>query len=86
MAMAEQTGGAFNWRARETISVGQYAELMGLCIDSAYSAIARGDVQAIRIGRRWLILVPPLIRAIDGQAHQPTANGHHSGGEQLRLI
>jgi excisionase family DNA binding protein len=39
----------------EAITIGQAARRLGVHRDTLRSAIARGEVPAARIGRRWLI-------------------------------
>jgi excisionase family DNA binding protein len=46
---------------RKVLNVAEVAEVLGLSRNAAYEAVRRGDIPAIRIGRR--ILVP--VRALD---------------------
>jgi excisionase family DNA binding protein len=46
---------------RKVLNVAEVAEVLGLSRNAAYEAVHRGDIPAIRIGRR--ILVP--VRALD---------------------
>jgi excisionase family DNA binding protein len=48
--MAQDTRGN-----RRTYDVPEFAEMMGIGRSAAYNAIARGEIEAIRIGRRLVI-------------------------------
>lgn len=58
---------------RATITVDEAALLLGIGRSSAFSAIRRGDLPHIRIGRRLLVPVPQLLALIRGtnQPHPP---------------
>jgi hypothetical protein len=43
-----------------TCTVDQYRELVPLSRNSAYKAIERGEVEAIRVGKRIHVLTAPL--------------------------
>ncbi len=51
-----------------TISVEDAGQLLGLGRSSAYDAVARGDIPAIRIGRRRVVPVPALARMLLGES------------------
>jgi len=55
-----------NWRDRETITVPEYAKVIGVCLTTAYNSINAGEVETIRVRRKILVCVPPLRRKIDG--------------------
>ncbi len=40
---------------RQTLSVEETARLLGIGRASAYKAVRRGEIPAVRIGRRWLV-------------------------------
>lgn len=47
-----------------TISVAQAAELLGIGINHTYRAVAAGDLPAMRLGGRILVLTAPLQRML----------------------
>ena len=51
-------------RSRATVTVDEFAELMGIGRTSAWAAVNAGEVPTIRIGRRVLIAVPALLRTL----------------------
>jgi excisionase family DNA binding protein len=65
--------------ARRTYTVPEVAALLGIGRSTAYDLVARGELQATRIGRRWIVSPvvleqilgerPPLPRDL-GSAHQ----------------
>ena len=44
----------------KTQSVDDAAKALGIGRNQAYEAVRRGDIPAIRIGKRWLVLREPL--------------------------
>jgi excisionase family DNA binding protein len=54
------------------ISVDEVAKLLGLGRNQIYAAIARGEIDVLRLGRRILILRAPLERKLRGEDSQPT--------------
>lgn len=48
-----------NWKV--TISVPEAADLLGIGRSAAYDAVRRGDVPSVRVGRRVLVPVAPLL-------------------------
>jgi excisionase family DNA binding protein len=42
------------------------AHLLGIGRNQAYDAVRRGDIPAIKIGGRWLVLRVPFQRMLDG--------------------
>lgn len=51
-------------RHRATITVDEYAALVGVSRATAYIAVNAGEVPSIRVGRRLLVTVPALLRAL----------------------
>lgn len=51
-----------------TIDVKTTAAVLNLGLNQTYEAIKRGDVKAIRLGGRWLVLTTPL-RELLGADH-----------------
>jgi len=43
-----------------TITVAQYREIVPMGENQTYSALAKGDIPAVRMGRVWHILTAPL--------------------------
>jgi len=54
-----------------TISIGEAAQLLGLCGLTVYKAAERGDIPTIRIGRRILVLREPFERMLQGEEATP---------------
>ena len=52
------------WLSRPSCSVTQFAEMFGLSRNAAYEAVERGDVQAVRIGKRIIVPTAPLRRML----------------------
>ena len=55
-----------SWRDRATVSVDQYAAIVGVSRATAYAAVRAGEVATIRVRGRVLVCVQPLIRQLDG--------------------
>ncbi len=51
-------------RQRPTISVEEAGELFGLGRAAAYAAVKRGDIEAIRFGKRWLVPTAKVLRQL----------------------
>jgi hypothetical protein len=52
------------WRSRTVVSVTVAARLLSLSRQAGYDAVARGDLPAIRIGRRLVVPVVKLRRML----------------------
>jgi len=52
---------------RATISVSDAAALLGISRNSAYEAARTGQLPARRLGRRWLVPVPALLRMLESE-------------------
>jgi len=53
---------------RGTCSVEEAAAILGVSRGLAYAAARAGEIPAIRLGRRLLVLVEPLRRMLDGES------------------
>ena len=45
---------------RQTYSVRESAELLGIGLNTAYEAVRSGDIPSIKVGGRYLVLKQPL--------------------------
>jgi len=59
-------------REKPSITVDECAELFGLAPNSIRSALARGDIPSLRIGRRIIISRRKVLEMLNGSA-QPVA-------------
>ena len=59
-----------------TLSVVRAATLLGISRASAYNAARKGELPAIRVGGRVLILRSGLERLLEGGTPVPEANRH----------
>ena len=57
-------------RDRATLTVEEAAELLGVGRSSAYEAARRGDLPAVRLGRRLVVPVPALLRLLNEPQEQ----------------
>lgn len=56
-------------RHRATVTVEEAANLLGIGIQTAYLAARRGELPGcFRVGRRWIVGVPALLRALEGDS------------------
>ena len=53
-----------NWRSRTVLSVPVAGRLLDLSRQGAYNAVARGDLPALRIGRKLVVPVAKLRRIL----------------------
>lgn len=61
---------------RQTLTVGEVATILGIGRNSAYQAIARGELPALRLGRRLLVPRAALERHLaEGGAAEHAAPG-----------
>lgn len=60
--MADTSG----WRDRATISIPEYAQIIGVGSQTAYDAARAGEVPTIRVRGRVLVCVPALLRQLEG--------------------
>ena len=49
---------------RQTVTVEEAAQILGISRSSAYEAVRRGDLPAIRIGRRYVVPRAALERMV----------------------
>ena len=54
-------------------SVEELAEVLGVGLNQAYSAVQMGKVPAVRLGRRWLISRKTIDRIANGEVAATTA-------------
>ena len=59
-------GEVMSWRERATITVDEYAAIVGVSRATAYAAVRAGEVAVLRIRNRILVSVPALIRQLEG--------------------
>lgn len=52
---------------RETLTVDELADKLGVSRNTAYLAVRTGQVPAIKVGQRWLVLREPLERMLRGE-------------------
>ena len=50
----------------KTQTIDEAASELGIGRNQAYEAVRRGDIPAIQIGKRWLVLREPLKRMLGG--------------------
>ena len=58
---------AADWRQRETISVEEYGQIVGISRNSAYEAVKAKEVATIKAGRRIRVCVAALVRQLNGE-------------------
>jgi hypothetical protein len=56
-----------DWRSRATVTVPQYAGIVGIGRNTAYEAVRAGEVAVIRQRGRILVCVPALLRQLEGR-------------------
>jgi len=54
--------------ARRTLDVPEVAKLLGIGRDTAYEAVASGEIPSIRLGRRIVVPEAALERLLSGEA------------------
>jgi excisionase family DNA binding protein len=59
---------------RRTLTVEEAAQRLGIGRNAAYLGVQRGEIPAIRLGRRWLVPTDRLDRLLTGEEH-PSARG-----------
>jgi excisionase family DNA binding protein len=50
-----------------TITVEEWAKIMGVGRNTAYEAVRAGDVATIKVRSRFLVCVPALLRRLEGK-------------------
>jgi excisionase family DNA binding protein len=58
-----------DWRERMTITIPEYAQIVGVGRNTAYEAARHGEVPTIRVRGRVLVCVPALIRQLERVGH-----------------
>jgi excisionase family DNA binding protein len=51
---------------KQTVSVAEAAEILGLGRNTGYDAVRRGEIPVIKIGKRLLVPKPALDRLLQG--------------------
>lgn len=68
---------------RDTVSVVEAGEILGISKDAAYDGVKRGEIPTIRIGGRYLVPVARLRALIEGEPRlEPIrlqVQTHHAG-------
>ena len=57
-------------QGQATIAVEEYGQVVHVSRATAYQAVRRGDVKAVRVSGRWRVVVKPLLRALGVEADQ----------------
>jgi hypothetical protein len=71
--MGDGHGTAPDWGRRATITVPEYAAIIGVGRNTAYEAVRAGEVDVIRVRGRILVCVPALVRRLGGQPRPESA-------------
>lgn len=56
-----------DWRQRMTITIPEYARIVGIGRNTAYEAARSGEVTTIKVRGRVLVCVPALLRQLEGR-------------------
>lgn len=56
---------------RRTYTVAEAALLIGVSRSTAYELVARGELRAIRLGRRWVVPVSTVAEIVGDEIHPP---------------
>lgn len=68
---------------RDTVTVVQAGQILGISKDASYEAVKRGEIPVIRIGARYVVPLAQLRRMIEGEVlSQPVrlqVQGRHTG-------
>jgi excisionase family DNA binding protein len=54
-------------RLEPTVTVERAAAVLGISRGSAYEAVRRGDLPALRVGTRWLVLTARLLAMLGAE-------------------
>ncbi len=60
-------------KTRASISIEQASYLLGISRQGAYNAVGRGDIESIRVGKRFVVLARPLFLKLIGSASDSEA-------------
>jgi excisionase family DNA binding protein len=52
---------------KQTVTVDEAARRLGLGRNATYEAVRKGEVPALRIGKRWLVPIAVLNRMLKGE-------------------
>jgi excisionase family DNA binding protein len=66
-----------------TLTVGEAGELLGISRRSAYRAVERGQLPALRLGRRLVVPSVRLLEFLHGDARPASAQEAHDVAEAL---
>lgn len=58
---------AFAHEERQALSIGEAARRIGVHRETLRAAIDRGDLRAVRVGRRWLVPVAAIDELLAGR-------------------
>lgn len=61
--------GEANMEKRQTYTVDEASELLGIARNAAYAAVRSGQIPSIRIGKRIVVPKAALDRMLSGEAH-----------------
>jgi excisionase family DNA binding protein len=73
LATFREIGGDTMTEPRQTLTVEETANLLGISRGLAFQAVRRGDIPSIRIGRRILVPFARLQALLDGDGENPAA-------------
>ncbi len=62
-------------RSRHTISIVEYARVIGVSKDTAYEAAARGELRVLRVGRRIMVPTVCVLAELGVDAERPARQG-----------
>jgi len=65
-------------RSRHTITIREYARVIGVSKDTAYESAAKGEFRVLRIGRRVLV---PTVAVLAELGYEVDGAGCHGGRE-----
>jgi hypothetical protein len=61
------------WRQRSTISIPEYAKIVGIGKNTAYQAARAGEIAIIQLRGRKLVPVQWVLRQLDGRSQEVAA-------------
>ncbi len=64
---------------KQTVTVREAGEILGIGRNSAYAAVERGEIPVIRVGKRLVVPRAALERLLTGQTLQQAARGTRLG-------
>jgi excisionase family DNA binding protein len=66
--------GNAEWRQRATLSIPEYAKIVGVGKNTAYAAANSGEIPIIKLQGRKLVPVPWLLRQLEGASINAPCN------------